>query len=92
MEIQKITISKQDRGIVSVFMGEEHPFEIDFNWLMHVVEKINNDFNYEYEVNIIGNRCYIEGFSAKAYEGKTSIEATYKEVIEFIKWYNSQNK
>ncbi len=42
MDIQKIKISERDRIILSSFMGEDYPIEIDYNWLMPVVEKIEN--------------------------------------------------
>ncbi len=70
-------------------------FNSDWNWLMEVVEKIEN---LGFEFFIVESRCEIAHNTDKSIEtvigfeivGK-KIEATYNACIEFIKWYN-QNK
>ena len=73
-------------------------FHLDWNWLMKVVDKIES-LGY---CLVIGGRttknyCEIRGeaddFTTKYSDsyGETKIEATYKAVIEFIKYYNNEN-
>ena len=69
----------------------------DWNWLMQVVEKIEN-LSKEGETYMFS----ITKFSARVtYKGSrivdlpidnTKIEAVYNACVEFIKWYNKQNK
>lgn len=42
MEIYKIKITEEDRHLVSEFMGEYYPLEIDFNLLVSVVDQIES--------------------------------------------------
>jgi hypothetical protein len=69
-------------------------FNRDWNWLMAVVNKIETiEFNIWGKLSMSVNRVYIQEFwgveGIKGYgQSKTKIEATYKAVIEFIKWYN----
>ena len=85
-------------------------FHSDWNWLMEVVEKIEQttiketygQFN-EKESNaivsvvienkfcqILSNGIYLNEIISENEE--TKIEAVYNACIEFIKWYNEQNK
>ena len=69
----------------------------DWNWLMQVVEKIEN-LSKEGETYMFS----ITKFSARVtYKGSrivdlpidnTKIEVVYNACVEFIKWYNKQNK
>ena len=75
----------------------ELEFHIDWSWLMQVVEKIEN-LSKEGETYMFS----ITKFSARVtYKGSrivdlpidnTKIEAVYNACVEFIKWYNEQNK
>lgn len=74
---------------------EEMLYEVSWDWLMDVVEKIENiikDGFTPYSVEIEFNECVIkdssDGFGISYFEGDTKIQATYKAVVEFIKWYN----
>ncbi len=89
MDIQKIKISEHDRIILSSFMGEDYPIEVDYNWLMPVVRRI---------IEICTSEEEIDGaFESDQYTSILDIvplaviEDSYKVVIEFIKWYN-ENK
>ena len=73
-------------------------FHLDWNWLMQVVDKIES-LGY---CLVIGGRttknyCEIRGeaddFTTKYSDsyGDTKTQATYKAVIEFIKYYNNEN-
>jgi hypothetical protein len=69
-------------------------YNIDWNWLMEVVEKIEN---FGFEFFIVESRCRIANNTDKSIETiidfeiiGTKIQATYKAVVEFIKWYNEQ--
>lgn len=72
----------------------------DWNWLMEVVEKIER-FEGEnryamYNVDI--QQCFVEIIENHTYEtiinidANSKIEAVYNACVEFIKWYNEQNK
>lgn len=74
-------------------------FHLDWNWLMQAVDKIEEiedeeGFSqYVFEilmtsVNIIDNRYALP--VVETFE-RTKIEATYKAVIKFIKYYNNEN-
>lgn len=75
-------------------------FHSDWNWLMEVVEKIER-FEGEnryamYNVDI--QQCFVEIIENHTYEtiinidANSKIEAVYNACVEFIKWYNEQNK
>jgi hypothetical protein len=70
-------------------------FDSDWNWLMEVVEKIE-DLSYSLEINkqeendyqciIVKKDIIVQTFSSK------KIEAVYNACLEFIKWYNEQKR
>jgi len=82
------------------YLPEHLKFHSSWEWLMPVVEKIENTsvdnkdnsdsfFNvvieaFECDINGGGNTIHANGHTKK--------EATYKAVVEFIKWYNENNK
>ena len=77
----------------SEFQGHEPLlFNESWDWLMPVVEKIEN-FNDGCTLCIIEDeRCHINtqtNFEVDSV-GYTKIEAVYNAIIEFIKWYNQQ--
>lgn len=69
-------------------------YDSDWNWLMPVVEKIES-INYS-SVQIKEGLCHISYHDTNGYwnhkkiDGHPKIISTHKAVIEFIKWYNSQ--
>lgn len=67
---------------------EDLKFHSDWNWLMEVVGKI-------YEIDLYYDK-YIDYNSSMISSGKitlgTRINRVYEQVVEFIKWYNEQNK
>lgn len=70
---------------------ETMKYHISWDWLMPVVEKIEG-LSGSMSVYIYKDGCQIEGrFNGynKTERAKTKIEATYKAVVEFIKWYNA---
>ena len=79
----------------------ELEFHSDWNWLMRVVEKIEKipEKNDNWFNVTVGASCYCiiqDATGELSFEiigdGRTKIEATYNACIEFIKWYNEQNK
>ena len=71
-------------------------FHSDWNWLMEVVEKIESLEHWTETLGGLQNICLIgsinsscESFKAVA---ETKIEAVYNACLEFIQWYNEQNK
>ena len=73
---------------------ESMQFHKSWDWLMPIVEKIDSIIPDDSFVTIEYNRCLITvldgGFDIDVI-GNSRIEATYKAVVEFIKWYNSNN-
>lgn len=70
----------------------EKRFHTDWNWLMSVVEEIER---LGFEVQIYKSTCMIYKVGNNLSIGKdaeTKIEAVYNACVEFIKWYNEQNK
>lgn len=62
-------------------------FDSSWDWLMPVVEKIEHE---GHEVDIYKNACEInmeEGMIREVAGDK--IKATYRSVVEFIKWHNA---
>ena len=82
-----VLVFSTDRGndIVSI---DNLQYQNDWNLLMEVVEKIES---LGVVVEIRENVCYIEtsqgNYTSELEE--TKIQATYKAVVEFIKWYNN---
>jgi hypothetical protein len=68
----------------------------DWNWLMEVVEKIESLENtrFDFQINQYNVRIYDHENIEFIVElnRDTKIEATYNACVEFIKWYNEQNK
>lgn len=59
-------------------------FHRDWNWLMQVVEKIEN---LGHRVEIVKHVCRI-GDHFLTSENLSKIKSTYTTVVAFIKWYN----
>ena len=78
---------KDGRAVHTLF------YSSDWNWLMPVVEKIEE---VGYAVEIVQDSAIIYEHSSKGtlnclvhvLSSNGKLEATYKAVIEFIKWYN----
>jgi hypothetical protein len=80
--------------------GLEYPlyqFDTDWNWLMEVVEKIEtlDDEDFNFNISITG----VEISNVNNFEtivlynsGANKITVVYDACIEFIKWYNQQEK
>lgn len=77
------------------YLPEGMEYHSSWDWLMPVVEKIDTDFCSDYEVIIFSSSCHIQscigGKQSFMGAGK-KIDAVYQAIIEFINWYNSQNK
>ena len=85
-------------------LAEELHFHTSWDWLMPVVEKINNttdEFGNEMDFQIgngfvwvdhpIGNRIYFSGNEID-HKKEPMIDKVYKAVVEFIKEYNKDYK
>ncbi len=93
-----LDVDSDDEKAQHFYTPDEMKYHKEWNWLMPVVEKIND--TERYEVCIGDCHCHItdtenDNFKVRALtlslQGKTTIEATYQAVVEFIKWYD-QNK
>ena len=83
-------------GSQSKLFDFELKYHSSWDWLMPVVEKIENDLQDSFNVDIINkNQCeivrngneFICGYGFETiYHSK--IKAVYYSVVEFIKWYN----
>lgn len=87
-----VLVFSTDRGndIVSI---DNLQYQKDWNLLMEVVEKIEN---LGFEFFVVESRCKIAHNTDHSIETiidfeiiGTKIQATYKAVVEFIKWYNN---
>lgn len=71
-------------------------YHFAWDWLMSVVEKIERVSEspcIQFWVTIEGNECTIEDETEEqrfSHISASKIEATWKAVIKFIKWYNQQ--
>ena len=76
-----------------------HQYELkyhkSFDWIMPVVVRIEQGL---FAVEIKENHCKIAGY--RKYEGilfyhknslESKLESTYKSVVQFIRWYNTQS-
>lgn len=69
----------------------EDTFNKKWDWLMQVVEKIEDN---EFTIAIDSTDCAIYGFgdfkdlSIKSYNKPTKIEAVYNACVEFVEWWN----
>ncbi len=73
------------------YMTSELKYDTDWNWLMEVVERINNTGRFE--VVIQKGFCYVSDESNEltlSCPASNTLEATYQAVVEFIKWYNNE--
>ena len=89
-----------DEQFSSKLQDFELEFHSDWNWLMSVVEKIENlqDENNCAIYNVQIEQCFVEiiinhtSETIVEVDSNSKIEAVYKACVEFIKWYNEQNK
>jgi hypothetical protein len=84
----------------TIFKPFEAKFHTSWDWLMPVVEKIEDlqdgeggdairSHLYDFEVRRIS--CMVHGADIEVSDASSKIEAVYQAVVEFIIWYN-QNK
>ena len=82
--------TKQDQ-----FSPSELKFHIDWNWLMKAIEKIEPMIYDNYEIVIGYKSCIISGLAGGFSINKvdsTKIKATWKAIVCYIMWLNSQNQ
>ena len=75
-------------------------FKSDWNWLMEVVDKIENlqykNNNDVFKIVIDYGSCIIYNMNndldvVVSINSSTKIDATYNACVEFIKWYKNEN-
>lgn len=73
-----------------LYLTNQLKYNTSWDWLMPVIKKIEELFGEEYQViTINGCSCKIETpYNYIEFEELTKLEAVYKTVVEFIKWYN----
>ena len=79
-------------------------YDTDWNWLMKVVDKIDslsyvrkNGKNISFAVDIHQSNCGIEGYLdgigtgyVCSADGSDRLNAVYKAIVKFVKWYNNE--
>lgn len=78
------------------FTIEESKFHKSWDWLMPVIEYIENLDDYAYNVSIVCNIVSIDKSDrteeiSMCHVG-SKLECAYVTVIEFIEWYNNNKK
>ena len=71
---------------------QDFDFHSSWDWLMPVVEKIES---LGYRIEIVKHICRIYLSNKETIiisENIPKVEAVYNACVEFIKWYNNQNK
>ena len=101
-EFMGVSKSKIDaNGQVLNFENSKYnTYNSDWNWLMEVVEKIESiSFGEDNFINVTigcGFNCTIQDAHGKLFKlstwEHTKIKTVYNTCLEFIKWYNEQNK
>jgi hypothetical protein len=77
------SISREGWEQTELFTSEDMVFHLDWNWLMQVVEKIDEVCGidlHEWDEHINNALC------------SKSLSTTYNACVEFVQWYNNQNK
>lgn len=90
----------EERGLYNGYFIDALKYHEDWNWLMEVVEKIESIEYGIYQVDILQEGCkilercrlLIDKRVGKLESDTTKIESVYLACVEFIKWYNNQNK
>jgi hypothetical protein len=67
-------------------------YHVDWNHLMAVVEEIEKEKGVTILLHPVGCEIYVCGKEISNKNSDTKIKATWLSVVEFIKWYNEQNK
>jgi hypothetical protein len=70
-------------NIPMFYLLENSCFDTDWNWLMEIVEKIDEVCGidlHEWDEHINNALC------------SKSLSTTYNACVEFVQWYNNQNK
>jgi hypothetical protein len=75
------------------YPDDELRFHESWDWLMPVVEKIEE----EYEVSILGDECEISTMGYRVsrivlVQDSNKLNSVYKAMVEFIQWYNRNEK
>lgn len=77
------------------YNSPDKPYHSSWDWLMPVVEKIGNAHYYRFEIS--KNQCWFWNEEESVVEisnieRDNLLEAVWLAVVEFIKWYNNQQK
>ena len=78
-----------------IYVPHEWKFHKSWDWLMPVVDKIQEEYgDGEEHISIQPpNTCSLTPFRGalyKSFYGKTTKQATYEAVVAFIQWYNKE--
>jgi hypothetical protein len=96
---------EEGNKLIDIFMEEtpcdDSQYHSSWDWLMEVVEKIENKLKWKYCVEIINNlywpsgnmyECliYDEGNALRleGFQSESKINVVWQAVIEFIQWFN----
>ena len=71
--------------------GRITEYHKSWSWLMTVVEKIEEEYDIQIDGDVCTVYCSQNSIKEIIIVGDSKIDATYKAVVEFIKWYNENN-
>jgi hypothetical protein len=66
-------------------------FDTDWNWLMEVVNKVNRTIGVKTIDECTKEEWVVYGMVKSLYLG-TPIDYVYNACVQFVQWYNKQNK
>ena len=104
-ELPKFGTIRPNGDFKTSFTLEQMKFNKDWNWIMQVVDKIESIevIGQVFNIQIDRNKTHIlyapANYSSEKWfenliikESEDKLLNTYQAVVEFIKWYNQQNK
>jgi hypothetical protein len=107
VEFKKIKLKEEEINLIKDFMNQDIPSEIDFNWAMTIVDKIESireqsEFIFitdGYSFNINSSGCLVESVSSSRYNQTRSYKKYVSEsdklksvVVSILDFINWHNR
>ena len=99
--------TEESNKMIAEFMGNIHDgdviheelYDVSWDWLMPVVDKIEKELPVEYVIEQYQDDCRIHEIIdgvwrpiIEIYNETSRRDATYEAIVGFIKWYNENKK